>query len=83
MAVADVAELADAPGLGPGVRKDMGVRIPPSAPGVFPGSRPPAWIEAAILRWRRARESTLVLHDDTVAGRSLRCPMAARGLRRS
>ncbi len=29
---ADVAELAYAPGLGPGARKGMGVRLPPSAP---------------------------------------------------
>ena len=29
---ADVAELADAPGLGPGIRKGVWVRIPPSAP---------------------------------------------------
>src|SRR6187200_2985393 len=29
---ARVAELADAPGLGPGVRKDLGVRVPPLAP---------------------------------------------------
>ncbi len=29
---ASVAELADASGLGPGVRKDVGVRVPPLAP---------------------------------------------------
>jgi hypothetical protein len=31
-APASVAELADAPGLGPGVRKDVGVRVPSLAP---------------------------------------------------
>ena len=30
--LARVAKLVDAPGLGPDVRKDVGVRVPPRAP---------------------------------------------------
>src|SRR3954452_10486404 len=50
---ASVAEPADAPGLGPGVRKDVGVRVSPLAPGVtcgfeLPGANANAAVKAVL-----------------------------------